>query len=518
MSARHDGLIGDMRPGLFTPPTHSCEPAESTILSPDRFQEELDCEVIVFKKTVAFVMFAIFATYASPAAFSQDAKTVLSNASKAMGADNLKSVQYSGTGTEFSLGQAVNPNSAWPGFADKSYARTINYETPASRVDRVLADIPPVRRGGGLPPGPTQSVVINANTPWAQQVDLWMTPYGFLRAAASNNATAKSQSMGGKKYTVVTFTPGNNGKVNGYFDEQNMLARVETWVDNPMLGDTPVEVSYSNYKDFGGLKFPTTILQKQGGYPTLDLSVTEVKPNAPANIQPPPPQPAAPAATSQKLADGVYLMLPAYAALAVDFKDYIVIVEGPQSEARASAIITEAKRVIPNKPIKYVVNTHQHFDHSSGLRTFIAEGATIITYQGNKAYYERIFAQPHTLNPDRQAEAKKKISIEGMGDKRVLTDGNHVIELHRLQGSNHNDGLIIAYLPKEKILVEADAFNPPAQLNAPPPTVINPNTVNLLDNIERLKLDVETIIPIHYPVDSRKVAMSELLRAVGKGT
>ena len=471
----------------------------------------------MFKKSVTLVLLATAVAWAVPAALGQDAKTILSNASKAMGADNLKTVQYSGTATEFAFGQAVNPSSPWPGFTDTSYTRTINYESPAWRVDRVLAAIPSNRRGGGLPPGPTQTVVIGANTSWAQQVDLWMTPYGFLREAASNNATVTSKSMNGKKYTVVTFTAPNKAKFNGYIDGQNLLSRVETWIDTPMLGDTLVEVTYNGYKDFGGVKFPTGIVQKQGGYPTLDLSVTDVKPNAPANIQGNPAgAPQTPPATSQKLADGVYLILPAYAALAVDFKDYIVVIEGPQSEERANAIIAEAKRVIPNKPIKYVVNTHNHFDHSGGLRTFIAEGATIITYQGNKAYYEKIFALPHTLNPDRQSAAKKKISIETMTDKKVLTDGNHVIELHRLQGSNHNDGLIVAYLPKEKILVEADAFNPPAQPNAPPPTPVSANNTNLVENIDRLKLDVETIIPIHYPADSRRVTIAELTRAVGK--
>jgi len=474
----------------------------------------------MFRKSVAFVLVATVAgvmTWTAPPALAQDAKSVLANASKAMGADNLKSVQYYGTATEFAFGQAVNPGSAWPGFADKSYTRTINYETPAWRVDRVLAEIPAGRRGGGLPPGPTQSVVIGANTPWAQQVDLWLTPYGFLRAAASNNASVAAKSMNGKKYTVVTFTAPNKAKFNGYIDAQNMLEKVETWIDTPMLGDTLVEVTYSGYKDFGGVKFPTSIEQKQGGYPTLDLSVTDVKPDAAANIQGNPAgAPQTPPATSQKLADGVFLILPAYAALAVDFKDYIVVVEGPQSEERANAVITEAKRDIPNKPIKYVVNTHNHFDHAGGLRTFVAEGATIITHQGNKAYYQKILALPHTLNPDRQATAKKKILIETMADKKVLTDGNHVIELYRMQGSNHNDGLIAAYLPKEKILVEADGFNPPAQINAPPPNPVNPNTVNLVENIDRLKLDVETIIPIHYPADSRKVATAELMRAVGK--
>jgi glyoxylase-like metal-dependent hydrolase (beta-lactamase superfamily II) len=474
----------------------------------------------MLKKSVTLALLATVATvtaWAAPAAIGQDAKTILSNVSKAMGASNLETLQYSGTATEFAFGQAVNPNSPWPGFVEKSYTRSINYEIPAWRVDRVLAPIPPDRRGGGLPPGPTQSVIVGANTSWAQQVDLWMTPYGFLREAASANASASSKSMNGKKYTVVTFTAPNKAKFSGYIDQDNMLSRVETWVDTPMLGDTLVEVTYDNYKDFGSVRFPTFIVQKQGGYPTLDLTVTDVKANAPVEIQGnPTAAPATPPATSQKLADGVYLILPAYAALAVDFKDYIVIVEGPQSEERASAIITEAKRVIPNKNIKYVVNTHNHFDHSGGLRTFIAEGATIVTYEGNKAYYQKIFSLPHTLNPDLQSKAKKKIAIETMTDKKVLTDGNHVIELHRLQGSNHNDGLIVAYLPKEKILVEADAFNPPAQANAPPPATPTANNTNLVENLDRLKLDVETIIPIHYPADSRKVAIAELNRAVGK--
>lgn len=466
---------------------------------------------------VLLVTVAAAAAWAVPAALDQDAKTILSNVSKAMGADSVRTLQYSGTATEFAFGQAVNPNSSWPGFKENSYTRSINYDTPAWRVDRALAPIPPDRRGGGLPPGPSQTVVIGGNTPWATQLDLWLTPYGFLKEAAKSNATATSKSMNGKKYTVVTFTAPNKAKFSGYIDEDNMLARVETWIDTPMLGDTPVEVTYGDYKDFGAVKFPTSIAQKLGGYPTLELMVTDVKANAPVDIQGNPAgAPQTPPATSQKLADGVYLILPAYAALAVDFKDYIVIVEGPQSEERATAIINEAKRVIPNKPIKYVVNTHNHFDHSGGLRTFIAEGATIITYEGNKAYYQKIFALPHTLNPDRQSKARKKILIETMADKKVLTDGNHVIELHRLQGSNHNDGLIVAYLPKEKILVEADAFNPTAQANAPPPNPPTANNTNLAENIDRLKLDVDTIIPIHYPPDSRKVTIAELNRAVGK--
>jgi len=476
----------------------------------------------MFKKSIVAVALVTIVSWTLAA---QDAKTIIANASKAMGTDNLKTIEYSAVGADFAIGQSMNPNSAWPKFIDKTYTRTINFETLASRVNRVRMQGEYPQYGGGGQPlvgeqTQNQTIVVNSNTPWVQQLEIWMTPSGFLKAATTNNATVKSQTVGGKKTNVLTFTGQNKAQVNGYINDQNMVEKVETWIDNNVLGDMLFEALYAEYKDFGGVKFPTRITQRQGGFPILDLAVIDVKPNAPANIQPAQAQgggggPAA--TTSQKLGDGVYLILPAYAALAVDFKDYIVVIEGPQNDERANAIIAEAKKLIPNKPIRYVVNTHNHFDHAGGLRAFVAEGATIITHEMNKPYYERIFSAPHTLNPDKLSQAKKKPTFETMTDKKVLTDGNHVIELHRLQGNFHNDGLIVAYLPKEKILVEADSFNPPAQVNAPPAAVLNLNNINLADNIRRLKLDVQTIIPIHYPADARKVATAELMRAIGQG-
>src|SRR5262249_40733829 len=148
----------------------------------------------------------------------------------------------------------------------------------------------------------------------------------------------------------------------------------------------------------------------------LDLAITDVKPNVPVNIQGQPTAAGAPlaAATSEKLGDGVFLILGGYAALAGGFKEYIGLIEGPQREEMASAIISKAKELIPNKPIKYVVNTHAHFDHSSGIRTFMAEGATVITHQSNKAFLEKVGTMPHTLTPDKLAESKRKPSFETM--------------------------------------------------------------------------------------------------------
>src|SRR5207344_2002547 len=92
--------------------------------------------------------------------------------------------------------QAYNPGSPWPAWKNKSYTRTIDFDARALRIERV-ADAPePGRKGGGLQPGAMQQLIVNANTPWAAQLPIWITPYGFLRQAAANTATMTSQTVG----------------------------------------------------------------------------------------------------------------------------------------------------------------------------------------------------------------------------------------------------------------------------------------------------------------------------------
>jgi len=176
-----------------------------------------------------------------------------------------------------------------------------------------------------------------------------------------------------------------------------------------------------------------------------------------------------------------------------------------------------AQGTFPNKPVTLVVNTHCHIDHSSGLRAAVSEGATILTYQGNKAYLEKTLSLPHTLNPDKAQQTGAKPKIEAVGEKKVLTDGTHTIELYHLKNFGHHDGMLIAYLPREKVLVEADGYNPQAA-NATPPSPASPFTLSLVDNIQRLKLDVQRIVPIHLPADNRPITMAELTKWVGRTT
>ena len=143
-----------------------------------------------------------------------------------------------------------------------------------------------------------------------------------------------------------------------------------------------------------------------------------------------------------------------------------------------------------------MIATHHHFDHSGGLRAVAAEGVTIITHDANKAFLEQALAAPATLQPDRLAKSGKKGVVEGMRDKRVLTDGTRTVDIHQIADNIHHSGIVMVYLPKEKLLVEADVYTPLAP-NAPAPASVNPTWVSLADNIKRLNLTVDQILPLH---------------------
>jgi glyoxylase-like metal-dependent hydrolase (beta-lactamase superfamily II) len=159
-----------------------------------------------------------------------------------------------------------------------------------------------------------------------------------------------------------------------------------------------------------------------------------------------------------------------------------------------------------------VINSHHHFDHSGGLRAAAAEGATVITHEINRAFLDRALAARATIAPDHMATSgKKPAPVEGVRDKRVLSDGTRSVEIHHIAGNTHHDGLLMVYLPNERLLAQADTFTPPPA-HTPPPMPPNPFTVNLVDNLVRLGLTVDRLLPLH----GRIVPLADLHQAAGR--
>jgi hypothetical protein len=486
-------------------------------------------------------------------ASAQDAYAAIVSAGKAMGVSDLTtlgSFMYSGSGASFQFGEARTPNLPWPKVNVSSYRRVIDFyaggsleiiaHLPSSSASLettqpVLQEEPEIRRIPFVEPYGRHG----------KQYDIWITPLGFLKGAAgSREAVVKPIVAAGKPYTLVSFPFEKKYRISGYLNHDNLLERVEIRLDNPVLGDMLVESIYSDYKDFQhGLVFPSKIIQREGGYPVLDLVVNDAVRNAIAVVNEPqmyfyegvgnprfrgplvgsPP----PVSVDETLvAPGVHYLEfsndvgEAYHSVVVEFNDYLVILEAPLDDAHSRAVIGELRANFGKKPIRYVVNTHAHFDAAGGLRTYAAEGATIITQEINKPYYDKVFALPRTITPDRLSETKKRALIEGVGDKRVLTDGTHVIELYHLQ-NGHSDGMLVAYLPREKIVVESDLYsardpkvviNEKGEVSTLRKQPVSPYADDLVRGLDRLKVGYEQILCLL----GRPARRTELLDEVKK--
>jgi len=186
-------------------------------------------------------------------------------------------------------------------------------------------------------------------------------------------------------------------------------------------------------------------------------------------------------------------------------------VESGQNDARGTAVMAAAKQAIPNKPIRFVVNSHAHFDHAGGLGAAVAEGATILTHRNNEAVLERLLRGPRTLLGDSLAKVTNRRSdvVQSIGDREVRKGTNgKVVELHLIP-NEHSNGLLVAFLPAEKLLWTADI------------TIVNPTPVQLATvkaaaaAIDKLKLDYETWLPAHPPNPDRPLTKADVAAAAG---
>lgn len=450
----------------------------------------------------------------------EDAKQVVDEASKAMGIVGLNSIAYAGGAAFGNWGQSRTISFGLASTSIRNYVRTIDFIAPASRASGE-AHPPALVRGGPLPPATTFNQIINAETPaWAQQLEIWLTPWGFLKGAAANNATLKTQKINGVVYKVLTWSPpqkspsGQPYKVSGYIDADNLVEHTETWVDHPIIGDLHHEFFYKNYQSFGGLMVPARISQKQIGMETFVAAINGAIANPPdlerrmEGPPPPAPPPPLPAAASEKLADGVYRITGGYVSLAVEFKDYVVVLEGGQSEARGLAVIAETKKIFPSKRIKYVVMTHPHFDHMMGLPPFVAEGVTILVDDNAKFFTEASLGTPRTLVGDVMAKSKKKPRVEGVIEQMELKDEAHSLMLYHVDKLEHSDSMLIAYLPKEKILFSAD-------FGAPPPgQPVSPSIATLMANLDAKGIDFERHVTVHAPNPDHVLTKHDLFELV----
>jgi glyoxylase-like metal-dependent hydrolase (beta-lactamase superfamily II) len=443
----------------------------------------------------------------------------LDDVARAMGGRDrvlaIRTLILEGRGENYNLGQNPSPEADLPVFEVTEYRRLIDFPQRRWRQEqvRVARFITPntapqrqrIALDGGiafniLPDSSAQRVGAAAATERANE--LLYHPVGLLQQALAGGAQVTPIATAqGRLFRINT---GNN-EVDLFIDPATTLPLMTLrYVHHPMLGDVLIETEYDAWSDVDGVKLPMHIVQRvDGRWPLSDIRLTSARIDADVgDLAAPPNVRAAPLPTPtinivvDSIAPGVwYLTGQTHHSVAIEMEDHLLLVEAPQSDARTLAVIARARELRPGKPVRAVINTHHHFDHAGGVRAAMSEGLTIITHAGNAAFYRDLARRRFQIAEDALSRQPRAPRIEPVATRHVIADSTRRVELHHIRGNPHAATLLMVYLPADRLLIQADAYNPPAANVATPPVAAF--APNLVANIDRLGLQVDRVVPIH---------------------
>ncbi len=322
-----------------------------------------------------------------------------------------------------------------------------------------------------------------------------------------------------EKMHVVSITMLGKYRVEATINPQNQIQRIKTTVNEPSLGDFNIEQESTEQTTFGSVKWPIAWHSHQGWDDNWQFDNVSTGHNAYGgkfpNVQPnvcddPVPVPEAvkqasvpPRVVVEKMADGVYLLGgTTHNSYMVEFSDFVAVFEAPLNEARSLAVIEEVVKLAPGKPIRWLISSHPHFDHIGGLRAYLHIGSTIVAHRKAIEFLNRdvLNYRPRTVQPDIVAlwpptELSEGYNFEAINENYVITDNRRILRVYYVQPLAHVAGMLMAYLPAERIAFEADLFD----THEPPPATPTPAMRSLVTQVQRMKLDVATLAPVHGP-------------------
>jgi glyoxylase-like metal-dependent hydrolase (beta-lactamase superfamily II) len=348
----------------------------------------------------------------------------------------------------------------------------------------------------------------------------------LLLTAGAQNSLRRLPDMDidGAKNRVLSYKDGAD-EFRIYLDAKTSLPTQADILDgDPLEGDTSYLLCYGDWRKIGAVMMPFSLRYEINGRPFQEEQIKSIRHNiavAPGTFSIPEVirsqnSDAAPIASQWilrrmagnvsyqdfgrpaniewiKLAEDVHKVAGgSHATIVIEMRDHLIAVEGPLYEARTAPVVKSIKDRFPGKPIRYVVPTHHHLDHSGGIRAFMAEGATLIAPFSAKDFYTRVAKAPHTRQPDSLERNRRAVVIEAFGGSaRVLTDGSRRIEVHPMSTS-HAEDIVVVYLPSDKMLIEADHISPRGGQVRPAPLV-----TEFVAGLDKLGIDVATIVGIH---------------------
>lgn len=359
--------------------------------------------------------------------------------------------------------------------------------------------------------------------PWAASTR-WMPPLLLLQASENNTSLRwiDSNQKDGRTFDAISFVQPDKTLLMLIFDATtHLLEGYETVRDEGVYGDVTDFIRFADYQDFNGVKLPTKRTDYFNGEIARELAlkisvnspVDENLFEVPAGYEMPKDNANESYTRIKKIGDGVYIDQDMGGIMIVEFKDFIFVMDCPGNFFMSQSTIDAVREMIPDKAIKYVAASHTHGDHAGGARAYFHAGATLITTPAHVEFYKKHAKIKKTIMPDPFFSSPKEPVIETFADKKVITDGEQAVELYNVGPNAHSEELVIAYLPKQKILWQADIFFIPftgKEVNAAMPI-----TIEFAEKLKTLGInDFEQIIDAHHSrVATREEFKATLLKA-----
>ena len=358
----------------------------------------------------------------------------------------------------------------------------------------------------------------------ARQKELRRSPVSVLIHALSRSDSflrLMDQTIHGRRQVVVSFNDNTQLVLLAIDSETRLLTKVVFVEDDPLYGDVQNEVFFADWRQVGKLRLPFERTYRVDGQTIMvehveviqnDVDLSQVDFTIPEEIEQPeewdgargeqsshwvlrqiaqgrPVDTPASGVALRDLAPGVmHIVGGRYQSLAVEMGEYLIVVEAPQDDTHSLAVLDTLRQRFPTKPVRFVVNTHFHAEHAGGLRAYVAADTIVVTSALNVPLFQDAFRALHTQVPDSLHRRPRIAVIEAVkNERKFFVDENRVVIVYPIE-TVHVDGMLIVYLPEERLLFVADLFTPGAVRQ------VADWSRDLLNAIERYDLAVESIV------------------------
>lgn len=430
---------------------------------------------------------------------------------------DVKTLTIDGEGPAPNVGQNTMPDSELPVWKVTEFTRTIDLQNHRMRMQQfrtaqfLFANANTQRQNQGLDgdvafnvSGDGKATRASAQAVQDRRIELLQHPLVVVREALDPAAKLSGFRTAGNQEIVEVETAKGEHITLAIDAATKLPSRVTSMADNANLGDVAIDTAFSDYETVGGVKLPKRITTKMDRYPQFDLTVSKNILDAPADLAAPdavkaaavPPNSAPVVVTAEPVGKGIWWLAGSgnHRSVVFEFDDHLVLFEVPLNETRSKPVIDKA-RSLSTKPLTHVIVSHHHFDHSGGIRVAVAEGLTIITYKDNVQFFKDLLERKHSIVPDALEKHPQAAKFEVVDDELTLKDKSMEVQLYHLRDNPREGTNLFAYVPRDRMLVQADLYDSTWTFHH-----WGENVITNIEQIRKLKVDKQ--VPIHGAIET----------------